>query len=847
MGELIRAGHLEIDLQAYRLMRDSKPVRLTRTEWALLGELVQHKNQVLSHRTLLQRVWGMEYGSESDYVHTYISRLRRKLEDNPAEPQYILTEPGVGYLFQREVSQRTISMPSLPKSDAIVINPFPLVVERYVGREREQADIQKYFAERIPVIGIYGRAGVGKTALACQVILTALKSGAYAGVVLLSAASTGISLSTILHDFERLLPSETAAPERIEPERQIAALFDRLGSGNYLLLLDNLETLQDRSTGALSSDLELFLKSALQQGGALRVLITSREPLALPRHLKVRERAIMLDQGLSVDESVALLQKCDPDNAAGLRDAPVSLLQKIATITNGYPRALEAAVGLLLEDAFLTPERLVQANTPLTGEVAALVESALERLDEPAQNLLTIAAAFQQAIPRDTLMRIAAEYLPGIDLHQALNRLVRAFFLKYNQQDDTLSLHPIDAESAYARLPQGTTGLSRGTLHSRIADDAVRRQTTPSQTPSAYQSEITHRLLSGDEMQAARLLLKFDAAYLTPVGAYNDLARQYQALLPRVTDAELRQSVLLRLGDAYRSSGRTLDAVRCYEQAQVLAQATPDPVDDGDVYNSLGWAYYDLGHFVKARDYWSQARTLYETASRDQGVADVYGGMGWVSYLLGQYDEAEGYFDQAIETYETLGDARGIAINRGDLGVVHIAQGDYAAAIHELEAALQLTDINQLMSEMSYKSAYLATAYLLNSDLPAAQRTLQLVIEQDEVLNLPVVLALYGVVLTRQGKSNEAIAVFQQAIERSNIILGLTDGLYRVIYARALAQAGLALLQGKSLEETTAEYEHAVAVCSADGVIQANRELLQALMQSKNGAALSPVLDVLKA
>jgi tetratricopeptide (TPR) repeat protein len=287
--------------------------------------------------------------------------------------------------------------------------------------------------------------------------------------------------------------------------------------------------------------------------------------------------------------------------------------------------------------------------------------------------------------------------------------------------------------------------------------------------------------------------------------------------------------------------------VRCYEQAQILARATPDPVDDGNVYNSLGWAYYDLGHFVKARDYWSQARTLYETALRDQGVADVYGGMGWVSYLLGQYDEAEGYFDQAIETYGALGDARGIAINQGDLGVVRIAQGDYAAAIRELDAALQLTDINQLMSEMSYKSAYLATAYLLNGDLSSAQRTLQLVIEQDEVLNLPVVLALYGVVLTRQGKPDEAVAVFQQAIERANIILSLTDGLYRVIYARALAQAGLALLHGQSLDETIADSEHATAVCSADGVIQANRELLEALMQSPKGTLLSPVLEVLKA
>ncbi|NJR12462.1 hypothetical protein HC776_00790 [bacterium] len=201
-------------------------------------------------------------------VDMHLVKLRRKLEDNPTEPQYILTEPGVGYLFQREVSQRSIPLPATTKGGPLVINPFPLVVERYVGREREQAEIQKYLSERIPLIGIYGRAGVGKTALACQVIQGALKSGAYNGAVLLSAASTGISLSHILHDFERLVPVEDGdTTERVEPERQIAALFDRLSTGSYLLLLDNLETLQDRSTGALSSDLDLFLNPSCSRVG----------------------------------------------------------------------------------------------------------------------------------------------------------------------------------------------------------------------------------------------------------------------------------------------------------------------------------------------------------------------------------------------------------------------------------------------------------------------------------------------------------------------------------------------------------------------------------------------------
>src|SRR5688572_22608322 len=132
-------GDLDIDFGAYRLYRNHELVRLTRTEWSLLRELVNHKNQVLSHNQLLHRVWGQEYNDESDYVHTYVSRLRRKLEYDTTNPQYIITEPGIGYRFQADDS-RTIIMPLVEPSDGVrVVNPLPQRVDdRFIGREREQ-------------------------------------------------------------------------------------------------------------------------------------------------------------------------------------------------------------------------------------------------------------------------------------------------------------------------------------------------------------------------------------------------------------------------------------------------------------------------------------------------------------------------------------------------------------------------------------------------------------------------------------------------------------------------------------------------------------------------------------
>ncbi|MDQ7037520.1 MAG: response regulator transcription factor [Anaerolineae bacterium] len=135
----LRVGDLDIDFAAYRLYRHGELVRLTRTEWSLLRELVNHKNQVLSHNQLLHRVWGNEYNNESDYVHTYVSRLRRKLEHDTSNPQYIITEPGIGYRFQADDSRAIVNPPPEPSDGVKAINPLPQRVDdRFTGRETEQ-------------------------------------------------------------------------------------------------------------------------------------------------------------------------------------------------------------------------------------------------------------------------------------------------------------------------------------------------------------------------------------------------------------------------------------------------------------------------------------------------------------------------------------------------------------------------------------------------------------------------------------------------------------------------------------------------------------------------------------
>jgi two-component system KDP operon response regulator KdpE len=95
----MRIGRLTIDFVDRTVSTGDKPVHLTPKELDLLRYFIQHPNQVISHRELLQAVWGPDYGSQVDYLRVFIKNLRKKIEVNPESPEYISTEPWVGYRF----------------------------------------------------------------------------------------------------------------------------------------------------------------------------------------------------------------------------------------------------------------------------------------------------------------------------------------------------------------------------------------------------------------------------------------------------------------------------------------------------------------------------------------------------------------------------------------------------------------------------------------------------------------------------------------------------------------------------------------------------------------------------
>ncbi len=101
-------GHIHMDVVRRQVHVGTQEVRLTPTEFDLLRQLMLSAGKVMTHRILLRAVWGPEYGEEADYLRVYVRQLRLKVEAEPSRPRYIITEPGVGYVFRTHSQGRNI-------------------------------------------------------------------------------------------------------------------------------------------------------------------------------------------------------------------------------------------------------------------------------------------------------------------------------------------------------------------------------------------------------------------------------------------------------------------------------------------------------------------------------------------------------------------------------------------------------------------------------------------------------------------------------------------------------------------------------------------------------------------
>lgn len=99
---IFKTGDLEVDIAARTVKRSGEPVKLTVTEYNLLSLFVRNAGRVLTHRYILEQVWGPTFVEETEYTRVYVGQLRKKIEDDPGNPKLLLTESGIGYRLVEE-------------------------------------------------------------------------------------------------------------------------------------------------------------------------------------------------------------------------------------------------------------------------------------------------------------------------------------------------------------------------------------------------------------------------------------------------------------------------------------------------------------------------------------------------------------------------------------------------------------------------------------------------------------------------------------------------------------------------------------------------------------------------
>ena len=98
----IEVGDFSVNLETHQILVKNKDIHLTPKEFELLAYLVKNHGKVITHRTLLAAVWGGNFTEQTEYLRVFLGNLRKKIEPNPSKPQYIVTEPWVGYRFNPE-------------------------------------------------------------------------------------------------------------------------------------------------------------------------------------------------------------------------------------------------------------------------------------------------------------------------------------------------------------------------------------------------------------------------------------------------------------------------------------------------------------------------------------------------------------------------------------------------------------------------------------------------------------------------------------------------------------------------------------------------------------------------
>jgi tetratricopeptide (TPR) repeat protein len=505
-----------------------------------------------------------------------------------------------------------------PPTTRVVGVPVAHGIELFKNRTRETGLITGHLSDpTLRMVTITGRRGMGKSALAAKV-MDLLDRDAWprqgqgpvpSGLVNLSTRTSGISLERLYFDCARLLgPGQEARLRKVweaggTAQDRLDALLAALGDRLIVILMDNLEDLLHDDGSIADEELGIILDWMFRARAAPRLLVTSQVPVRLAPELRRFAAQVELSEGLHPAESVELLRELDRDGTLGISDLSDGELLAAAVHVHGVPRALELLVGAVAEGPALLPSLgdVLKDFTRRHDVVTDLAQDRYARLDEPAKAVLGVLAALRTPVAQGALEEIMAGLDPGIPLLPVLTSLVRVHLVSVHRASRTFTLHPLDADIAYAQLqPHGThRTFGRHTVERQIADWYAREakpreawQTLDDIEP--YRRQFDHLVRADDHDGAARVLAEI-SEWLVRHGSVLAAVSMHLAVDGHIEDERVRLAHTVAYGHARLSAGPMEQAVELLTEAAALAERLDERSLLQNAVFGLGDAHRQLG------------------------------------------------------------------------------------------------------------------------------------------------------------------------------------------------------------------------------------------------------------
>jgi predicted ATPase len=554
----------------------------------------------------------------------------------------------------------------------------------FVGRQREMADLSRLFAEGARLVTVVGAGGVGKTRLGKR--HAALRGDAYPGGVWFF----GLADARSLDDLTRAVASALSAPLTAEGEAREA--LDRLGfalraRGEALLFFDNVEQIIEASREAITT----FLARA----PLARLLVTSREALAIPGEARLELAPLGDDEALSLLEARARGSDHRPRGfAPHEHEAALGVVRRL----DGIPLAIELAATRL---SVLTPselyerlsERFKLLRTDQHGLPArsatlyAAIDWSWNLLSEAEQRVLAQCAVFRGGFSLEAAEQvIEAREADGwtLDLLQSLRQksLLRSFENPALPGETRFDLFESILAYASSRLSDSGLRAAAEARHARYYADLGERLHAAAYGKSAPASfdrtglELgnllrAHETARGRDVQvAARAALSVQELFHQrgPHALQRDLVESVLAM--RDLDPALLAEAYLARGRMTRHKGRLSAAEGDLRRAAELAEAAGRAVTQGSALAQLAAVAAGDGRPDEGRELSERALALHRSAGSERDEGASLNVVAYLSYLRGDFQAAARAWQRALELHRGAGDLRGWAMALGNLAAI---------------------------------------------------------------------------------------------------------------------------------------------------------------------------------